>query len=279
MGRQHAAGRSKRQSSRLGSRQRGNFHSSFTDRGFLRSARVRGDSSPCRGGCEASLFSGRSVLFYSDLAARVVPPAELPSFLAVERKQSSAELDPIDLEAMTGFWNSKLAQRNVKERFEKGASLWLIKSEGRLAGYGWTLRGRTIQPHYFPIGQDDAHLFDFHVFPQHRRRGMNPFLVDHILRGLATEGVARALIEAAERNHPQLSSPEEDSISHAGLCTQANLFWSNSRVLPQKYGVPIDSLTSVSKISGLETHAHQIPSSVQAREGNQCFGYLCNSSQ
>ena len=70
-----------------------------------------------------AVFSGRSVLFYSDLAAQVVPPAELPSFLAVERKQSSAELDPIDLEAMTGFWNSKLAQRNVKERFEKGGRL------------------------------------------------------------------------------------------------------------------------------------------------------------
>ena len=171
-----------------------------------------------------AVFSGRSVLFYSDLAAQVVPPAELPSFLAVERKQSSAELDPIDLEAMTGFWNSKLAQRNVKERFEKGASLWLIKSEGRLAGYGWTLRGRTIEPHYFPIGQDDAHLFDFHVFPQHRGRGMNPFLVDHILRGLATEGVARALIEAAEWNHPQLSSLRKTRFRTLGYARKLTFF-------------------------------------------------------
>ncbi len=33
----------------------------------------------------------------------------------------------------------------------KGALLWLIKSEDGLAGYGWTLQGRTIEPHYFPL--------------------------------------------------------------------------------------------------------------------------------
>ena len=77
---------------------------------------------------------------------------------------------------MTSFWNPKLAHRNIKERFDKGASLWLIKFEDRLAGYGWTLQGRTIEPHYFPLGQDDVHLFDFHVFPKYRGRGLTLFL-------------------------------------------------------------------------------------------------------
>src|SRR5579862_1268768 len=89
-----------------------------------------------------SLFSRRSVLFYCDLATQVPPPPELPSYLTVERKKSSAELRPEDLEASTSVWNPKLVRQNMKDRFRKGASLWLIKSGGRLAGYGWTLRGR-----------------------------------------------------------------------------------------------------------------------------------------
>jgi len=89
---------------------------------------------------------------------------------------------------MTSFWNPKLAHQSMKERFGLGASLWLIKSRDKLAGYGWTLRGGTVEPHYFPLGQDDVHLFDFHVFPHYRGQGMNPFLVIHILRSLAAEG-------------------------------------------------------------------------------------------
>jgi ribosomal protein S18 acetylase RimI-like enzyme len=153
-----------------------------------------------------SLFSGRSVLFYCDLSEEISPPAALPSFMKVERKRSAGEIDPQDLQEMTRFWNPKLACRNINERFGKGALLWLIKSTGKLAGYGWTLQGCTIEPHYFPLGQHDVHLFDFHVFPQYRGQGINPFLVSHIVRSLAAEGEQRAFIEAAEWNQAQLPS-------------------------------------------------------------------------
>jgi ribosomal protein S18 acetylase RimI-like enzyme len=153
-----------------------------------------------------ALFSNRSVLFYCDLATQSAPRADLPSFLKAERKKSSAELSPEDLQAMTSFWNPKLAHRNIKKRFDLGASLWLIKSHDRLAGYGWTLQGGTVEPHYFPLGQDDVHLFDFHVFPQYRGRGMNPFLVTHILRSLATARAGRAFIDTLEWNQAELSS-------------------------------------------------------------------------
>jgi GNAT superfamily N-acetyltransferase len=124
----------------------------------------------------------------------------------VERLAALTELSAEDSQEITRFWNPKLANRNIRERFEKGASLWLVKSEDRLAGYGWALQGRTIEPHYFPLAQDDIHLFDFHVFPHYRGRGMNPYLIGHILDDLATNCAGRAFIEAAEWNDAQLSS-------------------------------------------------------------------------
>jgi ribosomal protein S18 acetylase RimI-like enzyme len=153
-----------------------------------------------------TLFSNGMVLLYCELSEEAPPPLDSESFLKVEQKRGCAELSRDDLRAMTSFWNPKLAYRNIHERFNRGALLWLMKSEGRLAGYGWTLQGLTIEGHYFPLGQRDAHLFDFHIFPQYRGRGMNPFLVGHILRRLAAEGVARAFIEAAGWNQAQLSS-------------------------------------------------------------------------
>ncbi len=115
----------------------------------------------------------------------------------------------------------------MKERFDLGASLWLIRSQDKLAGYGWTLRGRTVEPHYFSIGRDDVHLFDFHVFPQFRGQGMNPFLVIYILCSLASEGAGRAFIEAAEWNQPQLSSLAKTPFRHLGLAKKWTIFGRN----------------------------------------------------
>lgn len=153
-----------------------------------------------------ALFSSRSVLFYCDLSILPTGPAKLPDFLKVERKRSKAEICPEDFRAITNFWNPNLARRNLKERFSKGASLWLIKSNGGLAGYGWTLQGCTVEPHYFPLGSDDVHMFDFFVPPKHRGKGINPMLVTSILYLLSAECAGRVFIEAAEWNAPQLAS-------------------------------------------------------------------------
>jgi GNAT superfamily N-acetyltransferase len=152
------------------------------------------------------LFSRRMVAFYCELGKQTTGPINIPSSLKVERLRKLAELSPHDLQEMTSFWNPKQAKRNIRERFDKEALLWLIRSGDTLAGYGWTLHGRTIEPYYFPLAQDDVHLFDFYVFPQYRGKGINSCLVIHILLNLATHCRGRAFIETAEWNEAQLSS-------------------------------------------------------------------------
>jgi len=171
-----------------------------------------------------TLFSSRMILFYCDLRALSAPTADLPSSLKVERHTNQATLSPQDLQEITSFWNPQQARRNVKERFELGASLWLIKSKDELAGYGWTLQGRTVEPHYFRLGPDDVHLFDFHVFAQYRGRGMNPSLVSYILRSLAAESHGRAFIEAAEWNQAQLASLRRTPFRRLGSARKCTIF-------------------------------------------------------
>ena len=189
-----------------------------------------------------ALFSGRMVLFYCDLPTLSSPGPDLPSFLKVERYRSQPDLSPRDVQEITSFWNPKLAKRNIKERFEHGASLWLIKSEGRLAGFGWSLQGQTVEPHYFRLGADDVHLFDFHVFPQYRGRGVNPLLVSYILRSLTAECQGRAFIEAAEWNQAQLASLQRTPFHCLGsarkftLFRQAMVFWGSNEPLRQTHG-------------------------------------------
>ena len=107
---------------------------------------------------------------------------------------------------MIDFWNPEICQRNFAARFSAGASLWLARWDENLAGYGWSMVGNTIEPHYCPFGANDVHLFDFLVFPEYRGRQINPSLVEHILWRMATEGRTRAYIEVREWNQPQLNS-------------------------------------------------------------------------
>jgi ribosomal protein S18 acetylase RimI-like enzyme len=170
-----------------------------------------------------TLFSSRSVLFYCDLSTLTPASADLPNSLKVERHANQNGISPTDLQEIISVWNPDQTRRNLNERFGLGASLWLIKCEDHLAGYGWTLQGRTVEPHYFRLGPDDVHLFDFHVFPQYRGRGVNPLLVSYILCLLAGECQGRAFIEAAEWNQAQLASLRRTPFRRLGLARKFTL--------------------------------------------------------
>jgi hypothetical protein len=189
-----------------------------------------------------ALFASRMVVYYCDLAEQASPAVGSASSLQIVRLRSEEELSKQNLQEMTGFWNPQLAHRNIKNRFAKGASLWLVHSENRLAGYGWTLQGGTIEPYYFPLGRDDVHLFDFHVFSQYRGQGINPCLVTNILRNLATDCGGRAFIEAAEWNEAQLASLRKTPFRRLGWARSFTVFghtlvsWVDSKTAQQMRG-------------------------------------------
>jgi ribosomal protein S18 acetylase RimI-like enzyme len=203
------------------------------------------------------LFSHGMILFYCNLSGWNLEQAPLPGFLTVERKRTEDEVSPLDLEEIIKPWNSRVAHQSIKERFGQGASLWMIKSESKLAGYGWTLRGHTIERHYYRLGPDDVHLFDFYVFPRYRGQGLNPLLVTEILRALAVERMERAFIEAAEWNHAQLASLRKTSFHRLGRASKFTIlrrtivFWDDSRAEGELNDVPIAAPRKRSRVSDL----------------------------
>jgi hypothetical protein len=77
-----------------------------------------------------SLFASRMVVFYCDLDDREPCRVSVPETFKIERVQSQSELRAEHFQQITSFWNPKLASRNIRERFGKGASLWLVDCEG-----------------------------------------------------------------------------------------------------------------------------------------------------
>ncbi|HTZ48942.1 MAG TPA: GNAT family N-acetyltransferase [Verrucomicrobiae bacterium] len=164
-----------------------------------------------------ALFANRMVVYYCDLTELTKAPAKKPSTLKFERVTTSGELDRQRRIEIATQWNPRKAEQNIEERFARKASLWLVSSGDRLAGFGWTIRGKTIAPYYFPIGPDDIQLFDFYIFPKFRGRALHGVLTSHILRELAAEGAVRAFADTAEWNQAQLSSFKMTPFRQIGL--------------------------------------------------------------
>lgn len=171
------------------------------------------------------LFANDMLLYFLDLpTADLEARFAIPEGFLLERKAMQSEIGERDWEKIVNFWNSAETQKNFRSRFEAGATLWLARCAGELAGFGWTLTGTTIAPHYHPLGSNDVHMFDYLVFPEFRGRNLNPSLVLAILRGLREEGRARAYIEVREWNKPQISSLSKIPFQLFGRASKLSLF-------------------------------------------------------
>ncbi len=212
-----------------------------------------------------ALFSSRMVLFCCDLSKQTTLQADMPSSLRVHRLRSYADLAPQDLEEMTSFWNPKQALRDIRERFDSGASLWLIRLGGSLAAYSWTIRGRTIAAYYFPMAQDDVQLFDFYVFPKFRGRAILWFLITDILRSLRGEGASRVFGDVAEWNQASLSFYKTIPFHRLGVAQSLTIFgrtivsWVRDGAMEQKARVR----KSASIRSGKQTDEGRAPISLK----------------
>jgi GNAT superfamily N-acetyltransferase len=179
----------------------------------------------------ASSSIGRMELYVCDLPT--TPIAEPSSLGVLERISGLSSLKAEDLARLVSHWNPKVKRRQINERFATHAELWLLRCNGFIAAYGWTIKGQTIEPHFSPLTPRDVHLFDFFVFPEFRGRGLNPALVSRILLAVGQEGLTRAFIEAAAWNQAQLASLRKTPFRPLGaarrLCLGKSVLvlWSN----------------------------------------------------
>jgi GNAT superfamily N-acetyltransferase len=170
------------------------------------------------------LFASRFVVFNCDLNDQKLLTAAMPASLQVERVLDYSHLNATDLERLTSIGNTNAVIKRIKERFSKGATLWLVRSADIIAGYGWSLQADTIEPYFFSLAKEDFHLFDFHVFAEFRGKGLNPLLVRHILSFLAHQTGGHAFIECAEWNQPQLASLAKTPFHRLGMVRNSRWF-------------------------------------------------------
>jgi len=170
------------------------------------------------------VWQSEMVLFYTLLGELSdIKNDQLYSF-KIERIKREEDIPDLAFRRLLNHWNETIMRRHIKERFGKGAVLWLAKLGKNYAGFGWSIIGTPIEPYFFPLTDTDIHFFNFHIFPEYRGRGINPLLVNHMLLLLKQEGLERAFIETHAWNKAEIRSIEKTYFHKLGEVRKVTIF-------------------------------------------------------
>lgn len=166
-----------------------------------------------------SLFRrNESMLFFADIADLKNNTIELPIQFTIEKITKKEELASKDLERILSHSHSGIIEHQMNERFMKGAVLWIFKTNGNIAGFEWSIRGRnTIEPYFFPLTPNDAIIFDAHTWEDYRGKGYNAILVHHIMMNLSREGVTRTYADIKNWNRSSLEVIKKTHLRPFGI--------------------------------------------------------------
>jgi ribosomal protein S18 acetylase RimI-like enzyme len=166
----------------------------------------------------------KMVIFHCNLSHLGDESPSLSQGLTVVRRKSQADLSQEETDSILNYWVKDLKQAQIKERFERGATLWMVKSESLTIGFGWSIIGTHMGPHFFPVAENDAYLFDYEIFPDFRNRGINALLVNHVLTSLGREGAQRAYIDAHSWNEAEIRSLGRTHFKKLGEAAEFRIF-------------------------------------------------------
>jgi ribosomal protein S18 acetylase RimI-like enzyme len=171
-----------------------------------------------------TFIDNKMCLFAVDLSETTSEIPEIALGVKIERMMRIAQISEDDMPRLLGNFGRSARKMQINERLKRGANLWLAKCNGKLAGYGWSIQATTIEPYYFPLTDQDVHLFDYHVFPEFRGNGINVYLVEFMLSSLKKERVKRAFIETRIWNTAERRSLQKTSFHQMGICRKLVLF-------------------------------------------------------
>lgn len=161
------------------------FMNYYQQRGFFKTLR-RLFEEPTR-----AIFKNQMILVYADLNRLDDSVLALPENIIIESKSTYDEAVQPDMKRMVNYWLRDNEMDKIKKRFEKGATLWIIKLNNDVAGYVWSIRGRMAAAFPLPVTPHDAVVFNSETFEEYRGHGLYALLMNYILGHLKLQGSTR----------------------------------------------------------------------------------------
>jgi hypothetical protein len=178
------------------------------------------------------IFQNAEIIFYSDLQKLDPEEVKLPEDFLVEAIESEKEIIDKDKKQLVDYVGREEIEYNIREGFSKSAILWLMKQNGNVIGFIWSIKDSSIKPYFFPLGENDVMLSDGAVLPEYRGRNIFPRFLTKVFYELKKRNAVRVIFDANISNKSVLRSFEK--IHGKKLCVvKRNLFLGrNIRPLP-----------------------------------------------
>lgn len=179
------------------------------------------------------IFKNQRILIYAELNEVKDSVLALPPDIMIDRINTHDEAVRPDMHKMKDYWDKEKMTYKVMERFSNGAVLWIIKLNKDIAGFVWSISGKTVSRCYLPLTPHDAYILDALTFEEYRGRGLYPLLMNFVLGKLKSEGVSRIVGELYASNTSSIRGLEKTYYHMFGKARRFHLFGRNITIWSQ----------------------------------------------
>ena len=173
----------------------------------------------------------KQVIWRTDLTETNSEGFSLPENIEIKRFYSIDQMEKEDLKTLIEDGTDLMGSAGrilIRERFEKGAVLWLLKVNGQLGGYRWTINNDHVNPTYVPHTEADVHSIGSELLPAFRGRDLFDLFRISSYITLKNEGFKRYYSETYLWNKRAVKSILKNSPrKKIGIATRFRIFGKN----------------------------------------------------
>jgi hypothetical protein len=176
------------------------------------------------------LIPQKQIIWYTDLTEIDSEGFSMPDNVVIQRFYSADQVDKEDLKTLIECGTDLMGSAGsilVRERFNKGAVLWLLKENGRLAGYRWSIINNHVTPTYFPHTETDVHSIGIEIFPGFRGGDLFRLFHEGTKVVLKKEGSKRFYSETHLWNKRAVKAYSKTNSHKIGIATRFSVFGKN----------------------------------------------------
>jgi hypothetical protein len=181
-------------------------------------------------------FQKEFILFTAELPQLEGREIVVPQGAVIVCREKECEISEPEYEVLLANGGKSIVAKQIKERFGKGAQIWLLKQESYLVGFVWSIGEKPVKPYFFPLTASDVHLFDNEIFSDYKGKGNNPFLIDYVLGELRKKGFLRAYIETQTWNKAEIKSLAKTAFQQLAVARKFSFFGKKIAVWSEKVG-------------------------------------------
>ena len=169
-------------------------------------------------------FESKDYIYYTDISKLKKSELITSVKMKIDCITKATDLQTEDFKTISRYRNDAIIKKEMNDRFQHGASLWLGRFDEKFVGFMWSIDKAPIEYFFFPLSEFDVYFFDAVVFPEFRGNNMLVFFHNAVLLELKRMGFMRGFLAVHSWNKPVIRSLEKFVFKRFGVAKKHHIF-------------------------------------------------------